>query len=151
MNRIVIFLVCVGLLTASISFTASSSAEEHEREKGKGKGLGRGPSIESIMKTVHGKRGLMKSLETMLEEKQVNWADVQAITKKIAPLAADLGKRKPDKGTKVSWAELTEIYADYAKELDAAAAKKDLVAAKDSFTELNSSCNKCHSRHKGGR
>jgi hypothetical protein len=151
-----IFVLVVGLLTSVGLCLTTSSADEGEREKRKEreadgpreKGNGRVLSIESIMKTVHGKRGLMKSLEPMLTAKQVKWDQVQATTAKILPLAVALGKRKPDKGTKESWADLTDTYADFAKELDDAAKKKDAVAAKDAFDFLNNSCSKCHDRHK---
>jgi cytochrome c556 len=131
--------------------TTPSAAEERERERGREKGGAaiRGASIERIMKSVHGKNGLMKKLAGLMEAKPTNWAAVRAATKAIAPLAADLGKRKPDKGPKESWAELTEVYADFAKELDDAAAKKDKDALKDAFTNLNGGCNKCHDRHRG--
>jgi hypothetical protein len=119
---------------------------ERDREREKGRG---GSSIEGIMKTVHGRNGLMKSLDVMLKKDDVAWQTVQATTGKIALLAADLGKRRVKKGSADSWAELTELYADRAKELNDAAKKKDLVATKDAYTDLNSSCNKCHDRHKG--
>lgn len=144
MNRSIILTLIVCLFGSGF-YIAASFAEDPEPAKGKG----RGKSIESIMKTIHGKKGLMKSLGPMLDAKDIDWTAVQGKTKQILPLAIDLGKRKPDKGTKESWAELTEIYAENAKELDAAAAKKDAVATKDYFNELNSSCNKCHARHKG--
>ena len=163
------FLICslfVGFLVSSIRLAAPSAADERERERNKGKerdedrgrakpneadkGRARGASIESIMKAVHGKRGLMKSLGILLEAKVIKWDEVQATAKKILPLATDLGKRKPDRGSKESWADLTETYADFAKELADATAKKDLDATKDAFAFLNSatSCTKCHDRHK---
>lgn len=154
MARIIILSIFMAVLGVGLSLTASSSADddrERDRAKGREGAKGRGASIESIMKTMHGRNGLTKALDAMLQAKEVNWDAVQATTKKMVPLATDLGKRKPDKGTKESWAELTEVYADFATQLDAAAAKKDLAATKDNLHELNSSCNKCHGRHKGGR
>ena len=145
MKRSIILVLIVSLLDSSVYFAGSTFAEEREREDRDG----RGRSIESIMKTVHGKRGLMKSLGAMLEAKDINWNAVQATTKQILPLAMELGKRRPEKGARKSWEELTDIYADNAKELADAAAKKDAMATKGAFSELNSSCNKCHSRHKG--
>jgi cytochrome c556 len=140
MKRSVRF-VFLGLLASSSLLPATSStAEERER--------GRGTSIESIMKTIHGKKGLMKTLEPMLEAKDVKWDAVKATTAKIFSLAKELPKRKPDRGTKESWAELSEVYADSAKELDQAAAKKNKADAKGAFDFLNGSCNKCHNRHK---
>lgn len=146
MNRILLLSLIVGALSIVGYVTAPSAADEREDERGSKKG---GPSIERIMKTVHGKRGLMKTLGTQLKAEKIDWIAVQASTKEILPLATALGKRKPDKGSKESWAELTDIYADNAKELAAAAVKKDAVATKEFFEELNTSCQKCHTRHKG--
>lgn len=142
--------ICLlGPVTADDGPREKRKDRENERERPKEREAGRGASIEGIMKTIHGKKGLMKSLETMLAAKNVNWDTVQATTKRIAPLAADLGKRKPDKGPKDSWAELAAVYADNAKELNDVALKKDVEAVKDAFKEFNSSCNKCHNLHRG--
>jgi cytochrome c556 len=106
------------------------------------------PSIEDIMKKINGKNGSHKLIEKALKEDKPDWDTIGKHAKIYADLSALLEKDKPEKGDVASWKKLSQAYAKDAKELSAAAAKKDTNKAKEVFGKLKDSCEACHEVHR---
>jgi hypothetical protein len=107
------------------------------------------PSIDTIMKRLNGKNGIQKAaLPAALKASPVDWAGVQKLTKEYADLAGALGKNDPPKGDKMNWEKLTKAYADNAKELHAAAEKKDKDAVQSLHRKFGGMCMNCHRAHR---
>lgn len=104
-------------------------------------------SIEDIMKKLHGKMGSHKQINKALDGAP-DWDTITKHAKIYAELAAQLPKNKPEKGDEKSWKMLSEAYAKEAKDLNAAAAKKDADGVKTVFGRLKESCDACHENHR---
>jgi hypothetical protein len=108
-------------------------------------------SVKDIMKAAHAKGdGLLSKIGSELgKKKDTNWESVQGHVKDLALLAGDLEKGKGTKGTEASWKAETKKYSDNVGKLSAAAEKKEAGAAGTTLKALQSSCQGCHSKHKG--
>jgi hypothetical protein len=108
------------------------------------------PDIKEIMKKVNSPTGLYATVMRELKEQDVMWDDIKEPAQEIARLAALLGKNDPPQGDKASWQKLTKAYADNAKALEKAVAKRDkkgAVAAQKLIGE-EAVCNACHKVHR---
>jgi cytochrome c556 len=106
------------------------------------------PSIEEIMKKLHGKTGSHKVVGKSLDAAELDWEAIAKHAKIYADLSASLEKNTPEKGDKKAWDKLAQAYAKDAKALSEAAAKKDKEAAKAVFGRLKESCDACHENHR---
>ncbi|HVK14416.1 MAG TPA: cytochrome c [Gemmataceae bacterium] len=106
------------------------------------------PSIEEIMKKLHGKAGSHKVVGKSLDAAELDWDSIAKHAKIYADLSASLEKNTPEKGDKKAWDKLSQLYAKDAKALSEAAAKKDKEAAKAVFARLKESCDACHENHR---
>jgi cytochrome c556 len=106
------------------------------------------PSIEDIMKKLHGKNGSHKLINKALESDPLDWDVIGKHAKIYADLSALLEKDKPEKGDEAGFKKLAQAYAKDAKELAAAAQKKDKDAVKTVFGRLKESCETCHENHR---
>lgn len=73
---------------------------------------------------------------------------IQAKTRDYARLASELGTLEPVRGTKGSWAKLTQAFAESAAELDHAAQAKEKEKTKAALDSLGGSCMGCHRQHR---
>jgi hypothetical protein len=106
------------------------------------------PDISTIMRKVNGKGGLHKGLKGEIDVASPKWDDIAKKTKEYSELAAALGKNAPPKGEKASWDRLTKTYATNAKDLHAAAEKKDKAAALAAHGKNSKMCSACHGAHR---
>lgn len=105
--------------------------------------------IEGLMKIIAGgKGGAHKVLKKLLAAGEPDWTAVSAETKKYADAASKLGAQKPEKGDAKSWEKLCKEFDAAAKELNAAAGKKDKKAADAAYAKLSESCEVCHEAHR---
>src|SRR5262249_49541237 len=103
------------------------------------------PTIKQVMGKAHkGSNSLLDTIGSELKDDDVPWADVQKQSKELVELGSALGKNDPPKGEKESWKKLTDNYVATAKDLSAAADKKDKKGATDAQKKLKNSCNDCH-------
>jgi hypothetical protein len=106
------------------------------------------PSIKEIMARLNKPGGVYPAISKELKADSPDWSEVQQQAKSFVKMADALGKNPPPKGDLESWTRLTKEYADNARALDAAAAKKDHAAANAARTKLgNESCKACHKAH----
>jgi hypothetical protein len=107
------------------------------------------PDIKEIMGTLNKPTGLYYSLGSDLKDDMPDWDEMQPKAKKIAKLAAALGKDKPPKGDEKSWAKMTKEYAANAAALEKAVAAKDKATAKVAFDKMGgATCMNCHKAHR---
>jgi hypothetical protein len=106
-------------------------------------------TIKDIMGKAHkGTTSVLTVLGKELKAEEPGWADVQKQTKELLSLGEGLGKNTPPKGEKDSWSQLTAAYVKTARELDAAAQKKDKATAAAAQAKLAVSCKACHLAHR---
>lgn len=137
MLRFVALSVGIGAI-AALAFTSPTQVSADDKS----------PSIETIMKKLHGKNGTHKVINKSLDAAAPDWAAISKDAKTYADLAVSLEKTTPEKGAKDSWAKLTKSYTTDAKALAGAAEKKDKDAAKTAFGKLKESCDACHENHR---
>lgn len=107
------------------------------------------PTIKDIMARLNKPGGLYPSISKELKADDTDWDEVHDQSKTFAKLAAELGKNAPPVGPVDSWAKLTKEYAENARALEAAAAKKDRTAANAARVRLgDASCKSCHAVHR---
>jgi len=107
------------------------------------------PDIKEIMAKANKPGGHYFALRRDLKDESPPWDEVQASAKALSKLAAALGKNTPPKGDKASWEALTRAYADNAKKLEDAAARKDKKAAEAAALAMgDASCTACHKAHR---
>lgn len=106
------------------------------------------PSIEDIMKKLHGKNGSHKLINKALETDPPDWDVIAKHAKIYADLSALLEKDKPEKGDEAGFKKLAQAYAKDAKALSDAAQKKDKDKVKTVFGKLKESCETCHEDHR---
>jgi hypothetical protein len=111
-------------------------------------GKGDSPSVEEIMKKLHGRAGAHKIIGKSLDAPAPDWAAISTQTKIYVTLANDMTNTKVEKGDAKAWDKLCKEYADLAKELDTAVDKKEKSAAKASFIKLKETCDACHENHR---
>ncbi|MEZ6143219.1 MAG: hypothetical protein R3B84_21855 [Zavarzinella sp.] len=106
--------------------------------------------IKDVMKAAYGKGGLKTTVGKELKAKSPDWDAVATQAKTWVSASESLGKNTPPKGTAESWKEKCEAYVKAAKDLEAAAGKKDLKAANAAFAVLTNgkTCGGCHGSHK---
>lgn len=108
-----------------------------------------GPSIKEVMAKLHkGENPPITALKKNLQSEPPNWAEVQKLAHEFATVTPALGNANPPKGDKASWASLTKAYVDVARELDAAAQKKDKAGALAAHGKLAAACTNCHKAHR---
>ncbi len=95
-----------------------------------------------------GPNSLTPKIGEALKADMPDWSAIQPEAKQYASLSAELGKLDPPKGSKESWAKLTEAFALAAGELDTAAQAKDTAAARTAHGQLANSCAACHKEHR---
>jgi hypothetical protein len=106
------------------------------------------PSIKDIMSRLNKPGGLYPSISKELKADDTDWDEVHDQSKTFAKLAAELAKNTPPKGSPESWAKLTKEYADNARSLEQAAARRDRSAANAARARLgNDACKVCHKEH----
>jgi cytochrome c556 len=106
------------------------------------------PSIKKIMSKLNaGKKAPIKSVGGALKSETPDWPVVLKDAKVIAEYGAYLPKLTPPKGSKESWEKLSTAFADSGKELETAAGKEDLKAARAASKALSTSCKACHTEH----
>ena len=107
------------------------------------------PTIKDVMKKVNGgSKGLCAIVGADLKSKDIKWEQVQKDSKELAACVAFLTKNKPPKGEQESWDKLTKDYIATAKDLVAAADKKDDKAALAAHKKLVGACMECHKAHR---
>ena len=135
-------LTCVALGLALLAAAALTRSPSYAADKD--------PTIKEIMTKAHkGGDALLGTLGKDLKADSPDWDKVQKETKELVELGTSLGKNDPPKGDKESWMKLTAAYLDTAKDLDAAAGKKDKDTAAADQKKLTGSCMNCHKAHKG--
>lgn len=136
MKRLTYLAGCFCLLALLVSSTGPVDAQG-------------GPTTKEVMTRLHkGENPPITAVKKNLQAEPPNWAEVQKLTHDFATLTASLSKNDPPKGDKASWMSLTKSYADSAKELDAAAVKKDKAAALAAHGKLAAACANCHKAHR---
>ena len=88
------------------------------------------------------------AVNVMLVKDPPPWDSLAEKTKDYARLAGLLEKNTPERGDKNAWDKLAKDFSERAKELDAAAGKKDRPAAKEAFEKLHAACDNCHENHR---
>src|SRR5436190_14525822 len=76
------------------------------------------PIKEIMNKLTKGPQSPNTLLGPELQEEAPDWGTIQSQTKEFAELSASLGQYTPPKGSKESWASLTQTYAETAAALD---------------------------------
>jgi hypothetical protein len=104
-----------------------------------------------MRKVAAGPASLTPTIGNQLKAESPDWDTIQAETKEYAASARELGTHEPPRGTKDSWKELTDAFAEHASELDEAAQAKDKDAALVAHNQLATSCRACHSEHQPPR
>lgn len=133
MSRSVAKLMVVGLTSLTVLVGAVRANDE----------------IEALMKTIAGKKGgAHPALKKLLVGAEPDWSAVSTETKKYADSTAKLAAMKPEKGDQKSWEKLCKEFDAAAKELNAAAGKKDKKAADAAFAKLSEACEVCHEAHR---
>ena len=126
------------LLVGALALTPSRAADKEN------------PSIKEIMTKAHkGGDSLIGKLGNELKAPDPDWAKIQEQTKVLVDLGTALGKNEPPKGDKESWEKLTKAYLDNARDMDAAAEKKDKVSTAADLQKVRGMCANCHKVHKG--
>jgi cytochrome c556 len=106
------------------------------------------PTIKEIMTRVNKPGGLYPTISKELKADDTDWDEARAQSKAIAKMAAALGKNTAPMGDPLSWAKLTKEYADNARALDDAVAKRDKAAANAARARLGGeACKSCHKAH----
>jgi cytochrome c556 len=107
------------------------------------------PSISDIMKKCNGgPKGLCAMIGKGLQAKEPNWDEIQKEAKELVECAAFLPKNKPPKGEQASFEKLAKGYVDIAKDLQAAADKKEQKDAAAAQKKLTGTCMDCHKAHR---
>lgn len=135
MHRMTRIFGVLALLALVAGFNGSSNAED--------------PTTKDIMVKAHkGADALVPKLGKELKADKPDWDAITKESKELVELGTALGKNKPSKGEKESWDKLTASYLANAKDLEAAAEKKDVKAATAAQGKLAASCKECHTAHK---
>jgi cytochrome c556 len=102
-------------------------------------------STHDIMESVPGKKGLVAQLNNAAKDEK--WDDAKKIGEKLKKFGGDLGKNAPDKGTKESWAKLSEKFDKQMTAMAKGAEDKDGKAIAAATKEFGGSCKACHDAH----
>jgi len=108
--------------------------------------------IQAVMRKVAaGPNSLTPKLGNQLKADPPDWDTIQAETKDYAAAAKELGTYDPPKGSKESWKELSDAFAEHAADMDKAAQAKDKAGAMAARDQLATSCKACHNAHQPPR
>jgi len=107
------------------------------------------PSISEIMKKANGgPKGLCAMIGKGLQAKDPNWEEIQKESKDLVECASGLPKTKAPKGDQASYEKLAKSYVDIAKDILAAADKKEQKDAVAAQKKLTGTCAECHKAHR---
>jgi hypothetical protein len=101
-----------------------------------------------MTKIGRGPQSLQESLKNDLKKDPLAWEAIEPKTKEYASVASEIAQHDPPKGSKDSWQQLSQAFAESASELNKAAQsrnKDNTLAALDS---LGGSCMSCHRQHR---
>jgi len=133
MSRYAVKMLVAGLTSFTVLVGAARASDE----------------IEALMKSITGaKASPHKVLKKLLAAPEADWAAIAPEAKKYEEGAAKLGAMKHEKGDQKSWDKLCKEFAADAKELNAAAGKKDKKATDAAYAKLTESCEVCHEAHR---
>jgi hypothetical protein len=139
MKRLVALACVAAVLAAAVLATGPAGAQGDKA-----------PTVKEIMGKAHkGPNSVIATLGKELRADDPDWADIQKHTKELVTLGSGLAKNEPPKGEKASWQKLTQGYVTTARDLDAAAQRKDKNAATAAHKKLTGSCTGCHNAHRG--
>lgn len=102
-------------------------------------------SINDIMESVPGKKGLVAKLGAAAKEEK--WDDAKKIGEQLKKFGGDLGKNTPEIGSKESWAKLSEKFDKQMSAMAKGAEDKDGKAIAAAAKEFGGSCKACHDAH----
>ncbi len=107
------------------------------------------PTVSEIMKKCNGgPKGLCAMIGAALKAKEPNWEEIQKESKDLVDCASFLPKTKAPKGEQTSYEKLSKNYVDIAKDILAAADKKEQKDAAAAQKKLAGTCGECHKAHK---
>jgi len=107
------------------------------------------PTISEIMKKCNGgPKGLCAMIGKALQAKEPNWDEIQKESKELVECASSLPKNKAPKGDQASFEKLAKGYVDIAKDIQAAADKKEQKDAAAAQKKLTGTCMDCHKAHR---
>jgi cytochrome c556 len=107
------------------------------------------PSVSDIMKKCNGgPKGLCAIIGKGLQAKEPKWEDIQKEAKELVECATFLPKTKAPKGEQASYEKLSKGYLDIAKDIQAAADKKEQKDAVAAQKKLTGTCMECHKAHR---
>lgn len=110
---------------------------------------GKVPPVKEIMTKLNKKGGIFPTLAAELKANPLKWDEIQKQTGDYTQMADMLGKNEPPTGSKPSWEKLTKEFAKNAKDMDAAAQKKDKSGVQAAHRKIQNSCSACHDTHRG--
>ena len=134
-------LICLACVVAMVALTTLAASSVRAADETV-------PTIKAIMKLHKGAKSSLAQLKTLLGAGSPDWAEVKKLTKQFDTLGASLPKNEAPKGDQANFEKLAKAYASTAHDLDAAADKEDVVAAKKAVGKIGSSCMACHKAHK---
>lgn len=111
-------------------------------------GGGRGGPIRQVMMKIGRGPNSTKAIGEELNGGNPPWKTIQDQAKDYVAMARTLAGATPSQGTKESWKEQTDNFAEAAEALNKAAKDRDLKAAQAAQDQLANSCNSCHAAHR---
>jgi hypothetical protein len=112
---------------------------------------GKPPTVKEVMKKINYRdTALTPTVGKELRADPPNWDEVQRDARLLMTYVEALAKNDPPQGDKASWEQMTRAYIQGARELDAAAQKKDRSAAQAAHAKIANPahCNSCHKVHR---
>jgi cytochrome c556 len=107
------------------------------------------PSVKEIMMKAHGEDdAVLKKIRNDVRQDDVDWAEVQKLSRELVKHAVNLEKNKAPMGPQDSWKKLTADYTKNAKAVEAGAKKKEKSAVTTPLGAIGKSCGICHKKHK---
>lgn len=109
------------------------------------------PFLKVMEDNFSGKKNVHRALKKAVEADNVDWKDVDTLTKQYTTAAEYVtqhAKTKPEKGAQDSWAKLSMQFGAHAKELGAAVGKKDKEKTIGTIEKLHETCEACHENHR---
>lgn len=111
--------------------------------------LAKDPTIKEIMSRLHkGAAAPLGTIKRDLQAANPPWSEIQKTSQEFVALGAALTRNAPPKGSKDSWAKLSNQYFGDAKAMDDAAKRMDRAGALAAHARLIASCNNCHNAHR---
>ncbi len=135
----------LSLLALALGFGLVASIQAADEKKKDDKKKEEVAAIHDIMETVPGKKGLVAQLGTAAKAEK--WDDAKKIGEQLKKFGSDLGKNTPEKGSKESWAKLSEKFDKQMSAIAKGADEKDGKAIADAAKAFGGSCKACHDAH----